>query len=56
MAINFDVEMNQFPDNKTDAETAANIETWLDGLGITTVHELNIDHVKGFYVCIVVYE
>ena len=56
MALNFDVEMNQFPDNVAVATTAAAIETWLDSLSITTVHGLYIEHKSGFYQCIVVYE
>lgn len=55
MTIDFNVEMKQFPDNVADATTAAAIETWLDGLSITTVYELSIEHVKGFYVAIVAY-
>jgi len=53
--VDFDVEMEQFPDSATQATTAAAIETWLDALSITTVHKLYIEHIHGFYVCIVVY-
>lgn len=53
--VDFDVEMKEFPDNVAVATTAAAIETWLDGLSITTVHALSINHVKGFYVVIVIY-
>jgi len=53
--VDFDVEMNRFPDNVTMATTAAAIETWLDGLSITTLHNLYIEHIPGFYVAIVVY-
>jgi hypothetical protein len=55
MAIDFDVEMNKFPDNVAEATTAAAIETWLDGLSITTLHSLYVEHIKGFYRCIVIY-
>jgi len=55
MAIDFDVEMKKFADNQTDATIAAAIETWLDGLSITTLHNLYIEHVQGFYVAIVAY-
>ena len=56
MAVDFDVEMNSFPDNVANATTAAAIETWLDGLSITTVHEISIEHHAGFWKVIVVYE
>lgn len=55
MAVDFDVEMNKFPDNVVEATTAAAIETWLDDLSITTLYELYIEHIKGFYVAIVAY-
>ena len=56
MAIDFDCEMKKFPDNVDEDTTSAAIEEWLDGLSITTVHKLSIEHVQGFYVAIVVYE
>lgn len=55
MAIDFEVEMNSFPDNDADADIAAAIETWLDALSITTVHSLSIIHSKGFVRVVVVY-
>jgi len=55
MAVDFDVEMSVFPDNVTEATTAAAIETWLDSLSITTVYALTVTHHTGFWKIIVVY-
>ncbi len=55
MAITFDTAANQFPDNVSKATTATAIKTWLNTLTVTTVYELIICHVKGFYVAILVY-
>lgn len=54
--LDFDSEMNMFPDNISVLTTAAAIETWLDGLSITTLHSLKIRHIKGFYVAKCIYE
>jgi len=54
-ALDLDTEMKQFPDNVAMSVTAADIETWLDNLSITTVHKLNIQHKGGFYRAVVVY-
>lgn len=56
LVIDTDVEINQFPDNVTNSVTAAAIESWLDGLNITTVRKINIDWKGGFYKVIVTYE
>lgn len=53
--VDFDVELSKFPDNVTEATTAAAIETWLDALSITTVHALTVTHKHGFYEVIVIY-
>ena len=53
--IDFEVEMNQFPDNVALATTAAAIETWLDSLTVTTVHEISIEHKHGFWVVVIIY-
>jgi len=54
--LDVDSEMNMFPDNVVVATTAAAIETWLDGLSITTLRKLHIEHKGGFYRSIAVYE
>ena len=59
MAIGVEVEMNQFPDNVSNATTAAAIESWLDTLAIDdakTVYEISMEHKSGFWVVIIVYE
>lgn len=55
MAITFSTEANQFPDNDALADVATAIETWLNTLTVTTVHEVSIEHVKGFYVVVIVF-
>jgi hypothetical protein len=55
MAIDFECEMNKFPDNVSEATTAAALESWLDGLSITTLYSLYIEHIHGFYIAIVTY-
>jgi len=55
LTLNVDTEMNIFPDNVSESVTAAAIEIWLDGLSITTLHKLTIQHINGFYRSVVVY-
>ena len=54
MVINFKVAKGEYPDNSTIL--AADIETWLDGLSITTVHAVGLEHVHGFWYILVIYE
>jgi len=56
MSIDFDVELEKFPDNKDYSVTAAAIETFLDDLNITTLHALTVTHEKGFYEVLIIYE
>jgi len=59
MARNFEVSKTQVADNLTDANVAAAIETWLDGLSIGsshTVYEITVEHYAGFWHCICIYE
>ena len=59
MAKDFEVAKTKVPDNLSDAEVAAAIETFLDDLDIGTdhtVYEITIDHVQGFWNVIIVYE
>lgn len=55
MALDVDCEMKKFPDNIDEDTIAANIESWIDGLSITTLHSLTIEHYAGFWWAIVVY-
>lgn len=55
MAITFSSEANQFPDNDSLSDVATAIETWLNTLTVTTVYEISIEHVKGFYVVVAIY-
>jgi len=55
MPITFSVAKNKFPDNVADSTTATNIKNWLDGLSITTVYLLQVQHVQGFWEVIVIY-
>ncbi len=55
MAITFNTAMNQFPDNDADADIATAIKTWLNTLTVTTVYEITIEHVKGFFVVTIIY-
>ncbi len=56
MVIDFEVELEKFPDNKEYPVTAAAIKTFLNDLNITTLHSLTVTHEKGFYEVLVVYE
>jgi len=59
MAKDFEVAKTSIPDNQSDAEVAAAIETFLDDLSIGsdhTVYELSVEHVHGFWHVVVIYE
>ena len=42
-------------DNLSDSAIASAIETWLDGLSVTTVYEIGIEHYQGFWHVLVIY-
>lgn len=54
--LTFTVAMNKFPDNVTEATTAAAIKTWLDSLTVDSVYEISIEHYAGFWVAICIYK
>ena len=57
MAKTFATSQLDIPDNATDISTR--ITNWLNALNIGTTHEvytLSIEHLHGFWVCLVVYE
>jgi hypothetical protein len=47
---------NIFPDNVSEATTAAAIETWLDGLSINQLTKIKAFHRYGFYRVVVYYD
>lgn len=53
MGITFSVATKSIPDNS--ATRAADIKSWLNGLNITTVHALDIEHIHGFFEITVIY-
>jgi len=58
MGYAFDVEMQKFPDNVSEATTAAAIETWLDALDIAgskSIYSITKAHLRGFWVVTVIY-
>jgi len=50
------VAVNKFADNLSDSALATAIAAWLSTLSISTYHNLEIEHVSGFWVCIFIYE
>lgn len=56
VAITFVVAVKKFADNLTDAALVTAVTSWLNTtLSVTTVHKLYIEHIQGFYVCIICY-
>lgn len=55
MAITFSIYKGSFADNLTDAAFQTALKTALDALSITTVYEISIEHLNGFWVVVAIY-
>jgi hypothetical protein len=56
MTLEFKVFVNQYPDNLSDEDFSTLLKTDLDFLNVTTLHSLEIEHLHGFWVLLVIYE
>lgn len=54
-AWDYDSEIKKFRDNLDSTTLAAAVETWLDSLSLSYVGQIQVNHVKGFYVYKVIY-
>lgn len=55
MAITFSVFKKSYADNLSDEDFQAVLKTDLDALEATTVYSIEVEHVHGFWACVIVY-
>jgi len=55
MAITFSIFKKHYADNLTNAVFQTTLKTDLDALSITTVYEISIEHLQGFWVVVCIY-
>jgi hypothetical protein len=56
MALTLSVAQNKFADNLTAVDFKTDVETWFATLTVTHVYAVEIEHLSGFWVIVIIYD